>query len=342
MRTRRTTAAATVDGVVVSTSQIRTLAGSTGDLDLAASDLAESVERVGESTVESTVAAEAAAAATARVEHGAGAVAGAASQMSAAMHEVASSAAAATAVTAEAAVVTTEVRDAVERLGSSTTQIGGVVRTVAGISDQTRMLALNATIEAARAGSAGRGFAVVAEEVKNLAALTHEATAQIGDQLAVLAADSDNMRRAAERIDDVLRRIDGLQQTIAAAVEEQTAAIAEITRSAADVAGAATDLDSSVSASVAAARRASEAVGRARTWLEAVGHALDEQRAEMTALAGGVELHPLRAAITSHAGWKRALREAIETGRHPGGVDPGKAARSDACAFGQWLARGEG
>ena len=91
------------------------------------------------------------------------------------------------------------------------------------------MLALNATIEAARAGSAGRGFAVVAEEVKNLAALTQRGDPAIGEQLAALAADTEGVRKAAERIDDVLRRIDGLQQTIAAAVEEQTAAIAEIT-----------------------------------------------------------------------------------------------------------------
>ena len=62
----------------------------------------------------------------------------------------------------------------------------------------------------------------------------------------------------------------------------------------------------------------------------------------MATLSAPAEIHPLRAAITAHAGWKRALRDAIETGRPANGADPARAARSDACDFGQWLARGEG
>ncbi len=329
------------DEVSVKVSVVRKLLGSNDDLGLAAADLVESVEQVSASTVASTSAAETARLATSRVEQGAGAVAGAASQMSTAMHEVSSSASQATMVTAEASEVTAVVRSAVERLATSTAEIGGVVQTVSGISDRTRMLALNATIEAARAGTAGRGFAVVAEEVKNLAALTSEATTQIGDQLSSLAVDSENVRHASERIDEVLQRIDSLQQTIAAAVEEQTAAIAEITRSASEAAEAAQDLDGSVGASLSAAQAATEAVVRSREWLRRVADVLAEQRTS-TASISGVQVHPLRAAITAHAGWKAALRTAIESGQAPDGVTVASAARADGCAFGVWLASGDG
>ena len=143
-------------------------------------------------------------------------------------------------------------------------------------------------------------------------------------------------------IDRILGRIDELQQTIAAAVEEQTAAIAEITRAANEAAMAAQDLDISVSTSADAARAAAAAVERSRTWLTRVGTALDQQRRAMSSISETVEMHPLRKAITAHAGWKTNLRKAIDTGRVPEGIDRSKAARSDACAFGQWLRQGEG
>ena len=71
------------------------------------------------------------------------------------------------------------VTSAIAQLGEKSEKIGGIVRTITGISEQTNLLALNAAIEAARAGDSGRGFAVVAEEVRKLADESQAAAASI-------------------------------------------------------------------------------------------------------------------------------------------------------------------
>lgn len=67
----------------------------------------------------------------------------------------------------------------VERLGSKSAEITGIVKIIRDIAGKTNMLALNAAIEAARAGDAGKGFAVVANEIRNLAEQTRDASKNI-------------------------------------------------------------------------------------------------------------------------------------------------------------------
>jgi methyl-accepting chemotaxis protein len=81
-----------------------------------------------------------------------------------------------------------ELIEAVGRIETRLSAVGGALADVAKVSGtieaiakQTNLLALNATIEAARAGAMGRGFAVVASEVKSLAEATRQATHQIGN-----------------------------------------------------------------------------------------------------------------------------------------------------------------
>ncbi len=328
-------------GGPVDQATLRRVVGSSEMLGFATDDLIDSLSQIDEAAGRSESSAHSASAATGQVAAEAHTVASAAEQMSASMTEVSSSAAEATEVAHEAGDVVREVVASVERLTSSSASIDQVVKTVTGISDQTRLLALNATIEAARAGAAGRGFAVVAEEVKNLAAQTSQATTVIAAQLAELVEDSIQVRTSVTRIDEVLDRVMSLQQTIAAAVEEQSAVIAEITRSATSVAGATGELSESVEATAAAAHSAQEAIARARLWTNRLGIASRAQKADLERLGRAYEPHALRKAVRAHAAWKEKLNTAINTGRLPAGADLATVARDDSCAFGQWLHSGD-
>jgi len=84
-------------------------------------------------------------------------------------------------------------------LQTKANRIGDIVASIQQIARQTDLLAINAAIEASRAGTAGRGFAVVAHEVKALAARTNEASSQVSELAASLAA---SCKSAGERVGD--------------------------------------------------------------------------------------------------------------------------------------------
>ena len=181
----------------------------------------------GETASQATMVADAANDVSDNAQHAATGV----DEMGASIREIAKSANDAAMVATQAVQVATSTNITVEKLGTSSIDIGKIIAVITSIAEQTNLLALNATIEAARAGDSGKGFAVVANEVKELAKETAKATDEISAKVSSIQQDAEASISAISKISGTIEQINALQTSIAGAVEEQSATMAEIGRS---------------------------------------------------------------------------------------------------------------
>jgi methyl-accepting chemotaxis protein len=205
-------------------------------------------------------------------------VAAGSDEMGASIREIAENANNAAQVASSAVGVAQSTNETVAKLGTSSEEIGNVVKVITQIAEQTNLLALNATIEAARAGEAGKGFAVVATEVKDLAQETAKATEDISRRVEAIQADTTSAVEAIAEISRIISEINDYQVTIASAVEEQTATTNEMSRSIGDAANGSSNIAGNINSVAEAVQATTGALGEADASVSELTRVADELR----------------------------------------------------------------
>jgi methyl-accepting chemotaxis protein len=245
---------AVVEPLKFNAQHITTLASSSEELATASRQMVESTEQA-------LNRVNAVSAASEQITQNVSSVAAAAEELQTSIHEISKSAHESESVAKRAVQVAKSANATVKNLGTSSQDIGKVLKAISAIAGQTNLLALNATIEAARAGEAGKGFAVVASEVKELAKQTATASADISRRIEAIRGDATEAANAIEEVSTIINQINDSSNNIASAVEEQTVTTKEISRSMSEAARGVGEIAKNITDVASATKSAARGAG---------------------------------------------------------------------------------
>ena len=259
-----------------------------GHVHAASESLAQVTAQIRTNAEDTSSQAHAVSVAAGEVSRNVGVVASESEAMLVSIREISKSANEAARVAQNAVKAAETTNHTMGKLGESSLEIGGVVKAIASIAQQTKLLALNATIEATRAGEAGKGFAVVANEVKELAKATAQATEEIAKKIEAAQDDTKAAMTAIGEISSIIDRISKISCTIASAVEEQTANTNEIGRNVGEAAKGASEIARNILGVATAARDTTSRASDTQT----ASRALAETASQLETLVGRFKLPP--------------------------------------------------
>jgi methyl-accepting chemotaxis protein len=195
---------------------------------------------------------------------------------------------------------------AMDRIETSSKQIGNIIGVINEIAFQTNLLALNAGVEAARAGDAGRGFAVVATEVRALAQRSADAAKEIkalisasGQQVEAGVKLVSETGNALGRIVTQVTQLNGLVVELAASAKEQATGLGEVN-------SAVNQMDQVTQQNAAMVEQAT-----------AASHSLSEEAEELARLVGQFRIGQEYAETTKPRANQSSSVRAVQTPKRP-------------------------